>query len=545
VLTHLRAAIYFDGFLPASKLAERYLRTIRASKQLQLYHAANSKAVPSPSTSEVGWEDLPLLDARSATSNHHRMLPSPGFLVPAVIEALAASERYASVVHVVPGEADEYCAHHVRRCSTGGTVLTADSDLLLYDLGPLGAVMWLGDLELRQEAGGRAQILAPSFSPSSIERRLSLPMVNGLIRFAFEGLHAPARSVQSLVAMTNLEGSASNPGEPDFEQFAERYREAHVVMADPVAVPQRAADASIRMLDTRISELVQQCNINHPEFPLRDLQSPGSVHSVQMFLPLLLDDPTRSSAWDSSQAIRKLSYFILQEATSLAPLAVREIKRLHVVPRESIGELVTTTLTDLRQFLHDLQDIRESTSDNLLLWTVLAIQHDINSTLDAGRTSFGSLVDVRKVAMDQTSAILQWDLLHLFAQIIGTMYSCRILVQVMHHCAGHVKDELLEVIQELQKLLSCLPSLAEFPSHATLLLVLPTIKTAGGIDCLKHMFKSNKIVSEQLAAVDVPLRTERTSRKAKVSRPSTMIKLKAKLRQETKNPFELLASSRE
>ncbi|MBE7179732.1 MAG: hypothetical protein INR71_00735 [Terriglobus roseus] len=77
--------------------------------------------------------------------SHLRLLPPAPFVVPAVIEALRES-GYRDVVRVVPGEADPYCAEDVRL--HGGFVVTGDSDLLVYDLGQVGGVVFLQDFSL-------------------------------------------------------------------------------------------------------------------------------------------------------------------------------------------------------------------------------------------------------------------------------------------------------------------------------------------------------------------------------------------------------------
>lgn len=65
--------------------------------------------------------------------------------MPATIETIRVS-KFGAVLSLVPGEADEWCARDCR--AEGGFALTSDSDLLLYDLGLHGSVVFFSDCEI-------------------------------------------------------------------------------------------------------------------------------------------------------------------------------------------------------------------------------------------------------------------------------------------------------------------------------------------------------------------------------------------------------------
>ncbi|KAF3343190.1 hypothetical protein VdG2_08706 [Verticillium dahliae VDG2] len=174
-------AIYFDGYLPASKHPVRLDRLLKSSTRLQNLHSSNPKACPSHLLSESN----ELIPAPFPTTYARREPPHhPPFLVPAILERLRLSEKYAPLIRLVPGEADAYCADHALH--HGGCVLTSDSDLLVHDLGPRGAVILFHDLRTGTLDGHRG-LIAARYSPASIAERLRLPPTSaGIQRFAHE-----------------------------------------------------------------------------------------------------------------------------------------------------------------------------------------------------------------------------------------------------------------------------------------------------------------------------------------------------------------------
>jgi len=142
-LTGYRKKIYFDGYLPPSKLNVRLERLRAQTKRLNDHHAANPTpgrpppASPRP-TSQVLFNNI-------ATRPTLTALPPVPFLVPAILDTLRVSGTYRSMVEIVPGEADSYCARYLKQ--SGGIVFTGDSDLLVHDLSSVGAVCFFKDIE--------------------------------------------------------------------------------------------------------------------------------------------------------------------------------------------------------------------------------------------------------------------------------------------------------------------------------------------------------------------------------------------------------------
>ncbi|KAI4146515.1 MAG: hypothetical protein L6R39_003434, partial [Caloplaca ligustica] len=111
-----------------------------------------------------------------------RTIPAPPFLVPAVLDALARSNQYAAITTVVPGEADPYCALAARNLDA--TILTSDSDLLVYDIGPKASVMFFNQISTSPgEAVLDTVLQANVFVTAAIAKRLQLP---NLHRLAYE-----------------------------------------------------------------------------------------------------------------------------------------------------------------------------------------------------------------------------------------------------------------------------------------------------------------------------------------------------------------------
>ncbi|KAF5661837.1 hypothetical protein FHETE_8243 [Fusarium heterosporum] len=181
-------AIYFDGYLPQTKEPVRMQRMVKSLNQLKTVHSVDTSGF-FPSYFSVLDKTHPTLF--SAAKPPGRSALPPSFHVPAIIDALRSS-RYAKFVHLVPGEADTYCAQHVSESS--GTVLTSDSDLLVHDLGK-GSVVFLRDVYLDEQS----HLACASFSPTFICEKLKLASSAEICRFAYERKCSPHSTLPQLL----------------------------------------------------------------------------------------------------------------------------------------------------------------------------------------------------------------------------------------------------------------------------------------------------------------------------------------------------------
>ncbi|EGY20498.1 uncharacterized protein VDAG_10127 [Verticillium dahliae VdLs.17] len=330
-------AIYFDGYLPASKHPVRLDRLLKSSTRLQNLHSSNPKACPSHLLSESN----ELIPAPFPTTYARREPPHhPPFLVPAILERLRLSEKYAPLIRLVPGEADAYCADHALH--HGGCVLTSDSDLLVHDLGPRGAVILFHDLRTGTLDGHRG-LIAARYSPASIAERLRLPPTSaGIQRFAHELSRDPYKSLPQLLQAAQQRAAAEGDDAAEdaaYETFLRPYR-AH----DAETTAAAATFAALATpLDPRVSELVLQSpalrsRLGIPEDEDEDEEGPRAPHSEPLiFLPLLMDCPARPSAWEASLDVRRLGYALLRAAHPFAAASGQGVPPRAVGPRTPAG----------------------------------------------------------------------------------------------------------------------------------------------------------------------------------------------------------------
>ncbi|ROW09808.1 hypothetical protein VMCG_02311 [Cytospora schulzeri] len=445
--TAIRAAIYFDGYLPAFKKGERLDRIYQSSNVCSNYFSSTVSGIPAASKTRASSQT-------SGTRNNVRQLPIPAFIVPATLDALRSSERYGHLIHLVPGEADSFCADDVK--SKDGTVITSDSDLLLYDLGSSGNVVFLSDLDV--PADGVKNITALTYSQSALCDKLSLDTGRqGLLSFAFEMKMDPYRSAASLVSRSKRQHSATTFAS-EFADFESQY------LNSPGA--SLTTPEYISFLDPRISEFVLGWTGNAAFETLTPNTLP--TESAVLYLPPLLDRWDQASAWNLSTTIRQLAYSFCR-GTQDTRSTVVEYRR--TLSRASKGQAVEL-LEDVQvaELLGELlslcrKTIKKTTGPSQLQWAVFCLcqefRHASNEENESLAMKLWRKASKSKGQLDPGS----WDAMHLAAQIQGTLYSLRILYQVLRCQIGHLvtSADLAGQVAKLLKYLSTLPPIAGFP----------------------------------------------------------------------------------
>ncbi|ROT41844.1 hypothetical protein SODALDRAFT_318656 [Sodiomyces alkalinus F11] len=487
-------AIYFDGFLPLAKRPTRLERLLQSSLQLQRLHATN--LVFSDHGPSV---ESPTLPALFPTHGPRRDVShTPPFLVPAILERLKSAERYASLVHLVPGEADEYCAEHA--LAHGGTILTSDSDLLIHDLGS-GSVVFLGDIHPRTKDAEdpRPQGLVVSrYYPREIASRLRLPqpLEQGLIRLGYELSKDCHASLSQLLEA--CQKPLSRVDNDQFQVFSQPYKSLSVESRHAADIFSASAASN---LDPRISELVlQSTSYQRLLFTTSPggfaTQPQGQAQEPLIFLPLLLDCPVRTSAWDSSLAVRQLAYSLFHLAYPGWPGSVREYRRIQSTANKGkslrlLSEACTLeAAAELSSVLSHMADAFDDEPD--LLWFTFALHQDMSCSHVQGEdpTTFSAIRDIllptassavsrgtttTTTTTPTTTAQGNWITLHLTAQCQAALYSLRILAQILPlvlQAAAPPAEPLAATLHSLQRLLARLPSLSEYPAASgTLALV--------------------------------------------------------------------------
>ncbi|MCJ1365397.1 hypothetical protein MMC16_004518 [Acarospora aff. strigata] len=387
-----------------------------------------------------------LFDGFCSIPTQFSALPAPSFLVVAVIEALRHS-HYGTITEVVPGEADTFCAARAR--SHEGIVLSNDSDLLVADLGSEGSVSLFGDLSLSAESTSES-LRTNLFKPREMAAQLGLPDIRGL---AFEltqdstmSLHEAVRRAKSLTQTVDKNAL--------YQDFIKCYEAVDSSQVESTAYARCSTNSLL--LDPRVSELVLQ----YTDLALqtaRNMKAEDEILEPKMYLPFLLDDPARSSAWVASSSLRELAY-------SLLSLSINDdTKPRYIAEYGRRGHRIAATTVSLYE--------REECKAHSMALT---------KRLQTARSSFGTLSipdfsrvyglyelcrwfrendkpippqDLRKKLMGceyQDQSLWTWDDIHLSAQLQGILYSLRIVQQITAQVTHDVEisDDWLERLHD-------------------------------------------------------------------------------------------------
>ena len=520
ILSLSRLAVYFDGFLPSSKRAERVKRLLKSTRELQNFYHAFSNGVQKDREQFVANPKAVDLFPKSWGGEARTKAPAPAFLVPAIIEALKASTKYASLTEVMPGEADLFCARRIRQ--SGGIVLTHDSDLLIHDLGPEGSVLFFSDIDLGSpDSGSRSRpIVGLHFKISEICERLSIKPDHGLAHLAFELVMDPHISLEQAASRSRREAAVSCY--PKFyTEFIEQY------LTPETAV---MADVSGLDIDPRVAEIA-----------LKSAQS-GTTHEgeIAMFLPLLLDSPSRTSAWEASKPTRELAYALLQHAVDSNIVAVSEFRRLQSPSagvRIDVAK-VSTLDRECDKLLSALSTIRADVISSEATWLTYALYQDIILTNSQGKTRSLSFELLQKDAAGKLNPY-SWDSVHLVAQIQASYYSMRMLQQILAF-AKQERKELPESMGQLLDRLESLPRLASFPSLNNCAEVLKTARSNPVLSCLASLGRDIEDIKAQIDAIERPREAAKETKKRKRQQKGQEVSQKRVVA--SNNPFDLLGT---
>lgn len=459
-----RAAIYFDGYLPASKNDVRLGRVVEQSTASNRYFLSTKSGIARDG------------DVRPSPRQAYPRIPVPAFTVPAILEALRTSERYGHLTHLVPGEADSFCADHVSR--EGGALLTSDSDLLLYDLGQHGSVVFLSDIEITAEESENPLL---TYSQHAICERLSLePGQQAMLSLAFEMERDPYQKIAFWAAQSKKKHSA-NTYPAEYADFISDY------VKGPDTRPTRPE--SLTFLDPRVSEFLlswseflQAWGANVGVDSAAPQNVPKTVGSI-FYLPLLLDRWDHESAWGPSTWIRQLAYSFCP-SISFGELMVAEYRR--TMSRQSSGQAIELLRKhEMTETAHKLLSSCKATDTaagpSALRWVMFCLRQEMEHASEQGKESLVKELLRRasksKGKLDPGS----WDTVHLTAQIQGTLYSLRILYQMLQCLGGPLVTTAWPrlPVAKLVECLATLPSIEDYPSITDVAGIYGRLKDAG------------------------------------------------------------------
>ncbi|KAL8731904.1 MAG: hypothetical protein Q9181_004140 [Wetmoreana brouardii] len=428
--------IYFDGYLPTRKRDIRFARLESYLKNLVKFKNQYPKGLQvSEGTPRPTLDASELFTSSPSISPTLRGVPAPPFLVPAVLDVLANS-RYASITEVVPGEADAYCASAAK--GSGGLVLTGDSDMLVHDIGKDSAVVFFNHLEFKrigESPEHDSMVTAEIFRPADIAQRLGLP---NLQRLAYEVKADPTIGFSE--ANRRARQSSNNPTR--LRDFLEEYEIDQPTFTVPVP-----SQRSNPLLDPRISELILQLSSTEDQ-------------GVRIYLPFLIDDPSRSSAWVVSSAIRYLTYNLL---CSYIPNPLEEItevsrKGFRILP-SAIPLSPSSISNEVEALTSHMQETQEHAPalTPTLRYRTFALRETYRWYITSDRNPPSHSIIDRALTCEYAKSTMTWEDIHLEAQIQAVLYALRMMKQSVtyllalrsnHSKAGPLKD-LDEMLEDL------------------------------------------------------------------------------------------------
>ncbi|KAL4778749.1 XPG domain containing-domain-containing protein [Aspergillus varians] len=457
-------SIYFDGALPPRKHETRVARLENQRRKLELFCAETKNGFEtskSPSYKRT-IEPESILRSRP-TPTKYSDIPANPFMVSAVFEDLKCrwdvaniisitgnilplrsrdleTFPWAGLVTIVPGEADDYCAYAARLLSS--CILTNDSDLLLYDLGNHGSVIFLDSVELSRWDASQplvSQIKAAMLRPSMAAQRLG---ISSLLSLAYELKTQPEVALGELLQRSkNATAMAELSG---YQRFAEEYQNSHCY------VQTRTTKRPLEPLDTRISELFWQ-------YELRGEYAIGDYPHV--YLPTMNEDHAKRCAWVEGREYRNAAYSILNLSRPINErhrYVTEFVRRGQRIASDKLQlhdkKWISAQLKSLEACLESLQSSLGGKCDSLYFWTLFALWDSY------GADSVFSPGDLQKLKqflrLGYMGKQLGWADIHLTAQTHSVLYSLRILKQLL----GHSNPRDIEMMR-LRAILEGLPPL--------------------------------------------------------------------------------------
>lgn len=418
---------------------------MKLTSRLNLFYSSNSIACPRKHV--VPTNDI-YLDANRPGRFTDKTSLDPGFLVPAIIDAIRGSPRYREKCFIIPGEADGYCASDIAK--HGGAILTSDSDLLAHDLGN-GKVIFFRDVH----ENANSMLACTIYAPREIYTKIGLSKSVEACRLGYERLRSPNATLPMLLK------ACSKPiaNALDYDTFRQQY-----VHHESAPVPHLASGSLLPLsaLDPRVSELLLQIG-----------QAPKAKKArekAKIFLPSLFENPTKGTSWDASAHVRTLAYTAayryLQCRCSMSVEEYRRVQNINQKGREI--SLLSSNEANIAasELLELLKRVRETNIEQQYRWVLLCVILDAIECNQQGKNSH-TLITLQRSGGSLAAAgdKISWDVIHFNAHIQAGLYSLRILSQVLSSVIIETDsaDEFTLDLIQIGSILSELPPLHEFP----------------------------------------------------------------------------------
>lgn len=193
----------------------------------------------------------------------------------------------------------------------------------------------------------------------------------------------------------------------------------------------------------------------------------SSGTSLDMYLPFVLDDPTRSSAWRAGTSVRTLAYSLLR-------LLDPEISSIEEFERKGT-RISNTTLTllhieDIGDLARQLRLSCQSTMagrvklSRVSKWRAIGAGLVCQTNIDNDKQPPSS-IDLAQLIAGTMVGPLRWLFIHACVQMQASLYSLRILGQLLHVVLASLdpKEQLGDTYEQLQGLSEVLSDLPNLP----------------------------------------------------------------------------------
>jgi hypothetical protein len=185
-----------------------------------------------------------------------------------------------------------------------------------------------------------------------------------------------------------------------------------------------------------------------------------NLNDPKLFLPILLESPSRGSAWEQSTPIRQLAYTIARWIVPGSASTIQEYRRVNTTVQKGrqVLMLPERAAKARAQDLVTLMSMAKAGSEGgaAQAWHTLCLTLDIRYCREEGKHSH-TLQTLEESLQTPTFKRITWDIVHFVAHLQAAYYSFRLLKQILS--IAQTKT----MLPELQSMLLSLPPLAEFP----------------------------------------------------------------------------------
>ncbi|KAG8631864.1 hypothetical protein KVT40_001004 [Elsinoe batatas] len=446
------AAIVFDGYLPSWKKSERSSRGQQSLNRLVKFRASRKDH----QLGRIGPPSVGCFNPSVALSETKlEQIAAPPCFINAVLDYLFNSD-YGVVTKVVPGEADSYCAE-IARCHEAAYIFTGDSDLLVQDLGNMGKVVIFKDVNFDTMANLWVELLV--HHPSRLAELLQVP---DLVATAYYVKQNFRRSLVEAAALAKMQ-HPTGLGYEEFRKLYTSHGESSTMMKYLQTTQYKDVVCFLEEQDPRVSELVLQLQIR----PGNDT-TVKSERSIYFFLPFLLEDPSKSSAFQHSSGLLKLCYSILKYIDKDLGY-VTEYTRRGLAIQSAALMLYPTGQTDseVRDTGNWLEDAL-ATYEHLPVnsrWRMIAAAILLDHLAQSGK-ALPSRDDMIALVLNSSWPPWTWALLHAKAQMQGILFSLQLIKQIVTFAIlvdTHINlvEDAISGLRQLDAILLSLPKTSD------------------------------------------------------------------------------------